>query len=130
MAQVFGCWKGTEIPFPENDTIITKKDPVVSERPVNSNDAAGCDNEHISSARDLLSYYSLHVRAIGDLIGHHEDLERKLKESEKSAKTLTDKLRKAAGELNGTRTKLAETEIKLKTTTSELKGMQSAVIPC
>ncbi|KAG8527189.1 uncharacterized protein KY384_008619 [Bacidia gigantensis] len=127
MVEVFGCFKGTEVPFPKNDTITTKNEPVVKETPIEP-DCGACDSEHISHSRDLLSYYKFHVNSIENLINHHEEIERKLKESDRklkesetSRKALADRLANTENDLSQTKKKLAESDSNLAKESKKLK---------
>ena len=125
MAQVFGCFKGTEVPLPLKgpegpDCVLVKEEPVeIAE--------SRCDHEHVSHGYDLLAYYKFHVRGIENLLSHHEDTERKLKEterklkeSEKSRKALADRLENTEKDLKSTKDTLVSTQKQLKDTQSEL----------
>ncbi|KAL8747781.1 MAG: hypothetical protein Q9190_000387 [Brigantiaea leucoxantha] len=114
MAQVFSGFKAANVPSP-----IKGNGAIIKETPLGD-----CSNEHLSNSRDLLTYYQFHVRAIEGLIKHHEETERKLKESEKSRKALKDRLDNTENELGQTKAKLEETENNLTHTLKELRDSQ------
>ncbi|MCJ1279852.1 hypothetical protein MMC21_007676 [Puttea exsequens] len=146
MAQVFGCMKGFEAPLPRMDTGVSGKgDITVKETSVESKDdevktfkpscvfykddfrEADCDNQHVSHARDLLSYYRFHVQGIENLIYHHDDVKRQYKESERSRKALAAELDKTESDLKATKGALEQTHGKLVTTHKELASTKDTL---
>ena len=119
MAQVFECFKGPEFTLTPKDTKVKPDGVHVKETSIDA------DDEHVSLARELMSYYQSHVRCIGNFIKHHEDTQRRLKESEKSRNALKDRLHNTEEDLRTTKAKLGETEGKLTNTRKELADTKS-----
>ena len=149
MAQVFGCFKTPDAPLPQDETIVGKNkfntdSNTVKETPTELSNSfqdgmprepacvlytddifmPGCDNTFVSHGRDLLSYYRFHVRGIENLLNHHDEVERRLKESGKSSKALADRLEKTEDELKESTQMLEKTEGNLASTLKELEDTQ------
>lgn len=114
MASLFGQMKGWEMPMP------MPKPDVVQNQPIEPDG----EDEHISHARHILSFYKFHVQGIDNLINHH-DQEREARR--KAEKAHRDALEQIKDELNQTREQLAATRSELETSTATSKKTKEAL---
>ncbi|MCJ1466172.1 hypothetical protein MMC07_004791 [Pseudocyphellaria aurata] len=109
MASIMKSW---DIPMPKPDVLQ------------NQCNVSDDEDEHISHARHILSFYKFHVQGIDNLINRH-DQEREARR--KAEKELGGALKQIQAELNQTREQLAITCSELETSTAASKKTKEAL---
>lgn len=116
MAPLFGQMKGWEMPMPKPDILV--KSPNIE---------PDCEDEHISHARHILSFYKFQVHGVENLIDHHNQSQEARGKAEKELKEVQDALEKTKIELGETNKQLATTRNELKANITALNNSKEAL---